>query len=137
MNILFAIKPYFVEKILNGEKRYEYRKRGIHNSKQVKFAFIYACSPLKKIVAAFPVNEILSDEPFKIWERTKNFSGLTKQEFNQYFQNKNKAYAFSIENLKIFNTSVDPFEFNESFCPPRSFYFLRSGVLYEKLCNLV
>ena len=137
LNILFSIKPCFVEKILNGEKRYEYRRRGIHNSNQVNFAFIYACRPLQKIVAAFSVNEILIEEPFKIWERTKNFSGLTEQEFNQYFQNKNKAYAFLIDDLKIFDTPVDPFVLDKNFCPPQSFYFLRSGVLDEKLCNLV
>ncbi len=51
MNVIFSIKPKYVERILSGEKKYEFRKRIW--KKQVDRVFIYASSPVKKIVASF------------------------------------------------------------------------------------
>jgi len=47
MNVLLSIKPKYVEKIVNGEKQYEFRKR-IFRNKNVRKAFIYSTSPTKK-----------------------------------------------------------------------------------------
>ena len=45
MKVILSIKPEFVEKIINGEKKFEYRKKF---SKSEKFLFI--SSPIKLVV---------------------------------------------------------------------------------------
>lgn len=51
MNILLSMKPEYVEKVLSGEKKYEFRKRIW--KKDVDWFFIIATSPIKMMVAHF------------------------------------------------------------------------------------
>ena len=135
--MLFSIKPQFVDKILSGEKKFEYRKRGLVNFTQFEWAFIYSCSPRKKIEAAFPLTQVLIDTPEEIWRRTRDFSGLSKIEFNRYYERCERAVAFAIENLRVFDIALNPRQIDDSFRPPQSFCLLKAGSLYEELRNLV
>ena len=137
MDVLFSIKPQFVDKILSGEKIFEYRKRGLADLAQVEWAFIYSCSPRKKIEAAFPLTQVLIDTPEEIWKQTCNFSGLSEFEFNRYYEGCRRAFAFVVRNLRVFDIPVNPRQFDEKFRPPQSFCFLKAGNLYEELRNLV
>ena len=76
MNVILSIKPEFVEKILSGVKKYEYRKTAF--KRPVSRVYIYSSSPVKRIVAEFMLETVLSDSPIKIWEKTKDFSGIEK-----------------------------------------------------------
>ncbi|WP_369009144.1 ASCH domain-containing protein, partial [Escherichia coli] len=49
MKVLLSIKPEFAEKILNGTKRFEFRK-GIFKNPQISTVVIYATMPLGKVV---------------------------------------------------------------------------------------
>ena len=48
MYVLMSIKPKYVEKILSGEKKYEYRKTLL--KKDVESILVYSTSPVKKVV---------------------------------------------------------------------------------------
>ena len=48
--ILLSIKPIYVNKILNGTKKYEYRKRKPKRNDIGKL-IIYSTSPIKKVVS--------------------------------------------------------------------------------------
>lgn len=71
MKVLLSIKPEFAEKILNGTKRFEFRK-GIFKNPQISTVVIYATMPLGKVVGQFRIESILSDEPESLWKRRKN-----------------------------------------------------------------
>ena len=60
MKVLLSIKPEFAEKILNGTKRFEFRK-GIFKNPQISTVVIYATMPLGKVVGQFRIESILSD----------------------------------------------------------------------------
>ena len=47
MYVLMSIKPKYVEKILSGEKKYEYRKTLL--KKDVESILVYSTSPVKKV----------------------------------------------------------------------------------------
>ena len=136
MNILFSIKPCFVEKILSGEKLYEYRKHRPNKQNQLEWAFIYSCAPQKRIVAAFPFQEIVAGTPNDIWEKTKDFSGINETNFRSYYDNNTVAYAIVIRDLKIFESFINPWQIDKNFRPPQSFTYLK-GSLHERLCDLV
>ena len=55
-NIILPIKPVFAEKILSGEKKYEYRKRLC--IKEINKIYIYATVPVKMIIGEVGVVEI-------------------------------------------------------------------------------
>ncbi|OTQ00605.1 hypothetical protein B5S43_08290, partial [Gilliamella apicola] len=62
MKVLLSIKPEFVEKILSGEKKYEFRKK-LFKRQSVKTIVIYATMPIGKVVGEFDIDHVISDEP--------------------------------------------------------------------------
>lgn len=55
MKVILSIKPEFVEKIINGEKKFEYRRKIF--KKDVEKVLIYASSPIKSVVGEFIVED--------------------------------------------------------------------------------
>ncbi|NHI91667.1 MAG: ASCH domain-containing protein [Candidatus Lokiarchaeota archaeon] len=126
MAVLLSIKPKYVEQILKGNKKYEFRKAGFNKKKGAK-AFIYATSPIKRIVAVFTVNEIFEDSPENLWEQFHEESGIEYENYIKYFSNKEKGYAIKIDDLNEFEHPIDPKEKDPSFRPPQSFYYIDSS----------
>ena len=128
MNVLLSIKPKFVESILNGEKRYEFRKV-IFKKKSVEKVYIYSSSPVKKIVGTFIVGDIIEDHPREIWERCHKESGIDEVQFFNYFNGRKKGFAIAIEYLEPMDEPIDPRNLFPDFVAPQSFcYFEISSV---------
>jgi len=122
MNVLMSIKPKYAEKILDGEKKYEFR-RSIFRRNNINKIYIYSSSPVSKIIAAFEIEKILKDSPEIIWTLCQKSAGISKKDFFSYFKNSEAAYAIKIENLEVFQTPIDPFCDFKNFKPPQSFYY--------------
>ena len=75
MNVLLSIKPKFVERIFDGEKKYEYRKIMFANG-NVKNIFVYASTPVKKIVGRIEIDEVLCEAPSMLWNLTADHAGI-------------------------------------------------------------
>jgi len=125
MNVLLSIKPKYVEKIVNGEKQYEFRKK-IFKNKQVRKAFIYSTAPTKKIVGTFDIGNIIEDDPKRLWTTLQDVSGVNEKEFFNYFRNTEKGFAIEIEKLNVFDEPLDPNELISDFSPPQSFRYVNS-----------
>ncbi len=124
MRVLISIKPEFVKKIFSGEKKFEYRK-AIFRNPNVDTVVIYATKPCGKVVGEFEINKILCDNPEKIWESTQEFSGITKEFFDQYFRNKEKAYAIEIGDVTQYKHPLSLNEFDKDInTPPQSVQYL-------------
>ena len=118
MNLIISIKPQFVEKILSGEKKYEFRRR-IY-TKEVEKIYIYQTLPDAGIIAYFTPGEIIKDTPQNLWDNFKDVSGTTEEHFLSYLHDKDKAYAIEITNLKIFDEPVIP----EGIKAPQSYKYI-------------
>ena len=75
-NILISIHPQHVEKIMSGEKRYEYRKLVPSN---IQYMIVYATAPVKQVVALIEVESIIKESPEELWKITKEYSGISKE----------------------------------------------------------
>lgn len=114
MNAILSIKPEYVTEIIAGRKRYEYRKAVF--AQPVDKVYIYASSPIRKVVGEFQPVDILSGTPVTIWEQTRKKSGITKVFYDSYFAGRQIAYAIEIKNLKIYETPKElPFHAPQSF----------------------
>ena len=102
--ILLSVKPKYAKKILAGEKTVEYRKR-IPTDNSVTQVLIYASYPIKRVVAEFTIGRFLEDTPKELWRQTRQIGGISEQEFANYFNDKDKAYAYVIKNLQIYADS--------------------------------
>lgn len=76
-NVLISIKPKYVNEILSGEKKFEFRKKIF--KQEVENIYIYSTSPKKKIVAKFKYNGFLEGTPLEIWEKTLKNSGISEK----------------------------------------------------------
>lgn len=120
--ILMPINPCYVEEILSGRKKYEYRKIKPKRN-DIEKIIIYSTSPVKKVVAEAEVEAIIEETPEKIWELTKDYSGITKRSYYNYYKNKEKAIAYKLGRVKKYKEPKNLSEFGINYIP-QSFVYL-------------
>lgn len=118
MKVLLSIKPKYVEEIFLGKKLFEYRKV-IFKKKDVNTLVIYATRPIGKIVGEIEIAKIHKDTPENIWKKTKNYSGITKNEFFKYFHQREVAYAIEFNKIIKYNNPIDLIH-----TPPQSYKYI-------------
>lgn len=123
MKVLLSIRPEFAELILNGQKRYEFRRVCFRNP-EVQSVLIYATLPIGKIIGQFDIKEVISDSPSKVWKRTESFAGVTKSLFTNYFAGKAIAHALAVCNPKRFARPRELREIIPSGVAPQSFCYV-------------
>lgn len=122
IKIIVSINPRHVNNIINGSKRYEYRTRIA--SKDADKLLIYETAPTKKVVAEVDVIEVLSLDPNALWEQTKDYSGISKEFFDEYFRNRSVAYAYKLGKVKVYDEPKSLIEFG-LMTAPQSFAYAR------------
>lgn len=120
--IIISINPEHVNNIINGTKRYEYRTRAAR--KDVNKLIIYETMPIKKIVGEAEIVEVLSLDPNTLWEQTKDYSGISKKFFDEYFKNRSVAYAYKLGKVKVYDEPKSLIEFG-LMTAPQSFAYAR------------
>jgi predicted transcriptional regulator len=125
MKVLLSIKPEYAEKIFNGTKKFEYR-RVIFKNKEVKTIVVYASSPVQKVIGEFDIETIEEQAIEDLWNISKEYSGIDRNYFTQYFRDKKRGYAIKIKSTRRYQKSLClRNDFNIS-TPPQSFIYLRS-----------
>lgn len=119
--ILISINPEHVENILNGTKKYEYRK--IAAKKDISSIIIYETTPVKRIVAEAEIIDVLMFTPEELWVQTKNASGIDKVFFDEYFKGREVAYAYKLGKVKKYETPKTLMEYGIK-AAPQSFVYI-------------
>jgi predicted transcriptional regulator len=122
MQVLLSIKPEFADKIFDGQKKYEYR-RSIFKNKDVKKVVVYASSPVSKVIGEFEIGEIMFDKLGRLWNKTKNNSGISKEYFSSYFVNKDNGYAIKVEKSHKYKNPIC-LQSKYGVPPPQSFCYV-------------
>lgn len=123
---MLSIKPEFVDKILSGEKTYEFRK-AIPAAKQIDKVFIYSSSPVQRIVGWFEPGKIHLGTPHSLWRQFSLRAGIGKVAFFDYFRGRKQGYALEINRVHQFSKPLDPKESNSDFYPPQSFCYVEAS----------
>lgn len=119
--ILLSIKPEFAEKILLGEKKYEYRKRLC--ARPVKKILLYASAPKKAIVGEVEVCGQYTGDKAQLWEQSKQVSGISYEYYDRYFQNTNTASAYLLGQPRRYQKPLQLEEIG-IFYHPQSFVYV-------------
>ena len=122
--VLLSIKPQFAEKILSGDKKYEFR-RLLYKSPNVEKIIIYATAPVMKVVGEFDIAEVHSMELEALWEKTMEYSGIEKQFYDSYFKGRESGHAIEVKKVKRYKTPKALIDFNVGY-PPQSFVYVES-----------
>lgn len=119
--MLLSIKPEYVESIISGEKKYEYRRVKCRES--IDRILIYATSPISQIVAEVEVLGIIVNSPSEVWRETKDYSGITSNFFYEYFYGKEKAIAYRLGAVYTFEKPKCLEEYG-IYTAPQSFVYI-------------
>ena len=121
--ILLSINPIHVENIMNGTKRYEFRKKAC--KKHVDKIFIYSTTPVMKVVGEAEVEAVLIDQPEIIWKKTQSKSGIDKTFFDQYYENRDQAVAYKLKNVKKYEKPHELMDYGINSAP-QSFQYVEA-----------
>ena len=128
--IILSIHPNHIEKILSGEKRYEYRKR---IPQDINYIIVYATAPTKKIVAIIEVDMVMQDTPQKIWDVTQNESGVSHEFFMNYFNEVSIAYAIKIRKIYKLPIPIDITVIDGVKSAPQAYQYVDTSI--SDLCK--
>lgn len=98
--ILYPIRKAYVKRIFDGTKAYEYRKHLCRDD--VDTIVIYESSGRGLVVGECQIVGRICCEPKKLWELTKEHSGIEEKDFFEYFNGCEKACAYVIGDVNIF-----------------------------------
>lgn len=119
--ILISINPEHVANIINGTKKYEYRK--IAAKQDISSIVIYETTPIKRIVAEAEIIDVLVLTPSELWKKTKEQSGISKEFFDEYFKDRDVAYAYKLGKVKVYKKPKTLVEYGVKTAP-QSFVYL-------------
>lgn len=120
--VLMSIKPEYVEEILSGRKKYEYRKIKAKRPNVDKI-IIYCTSPVMKVVAEIEVLDIIENNPEIVWKKTKKYAGISKKKYDKYFENKDIAFAYKLGNIIKYDQPKNLKEIGINYIP-QSFSYI-------------
>ena len=98
---VFSIKREFVERILDGSKRFEYRTKcpSVVDGDTI---LIYQTGN-GGIVASAVVGNVIEGSPIGIWGHTKHAAGIERADFDAYFDDREVAYAIPLRDVVRFD----------------------------------
>ncbi len=120
--ILMSINPEYVDEILSGRKKYEYRKIKAKRNNIDKM-IIYSTYPIMKVVAEVVIKNIIEETPDALWEMTKHKSGITKEFYNSYYKDRKTAIAYELGEIKKYDIPKSLNEIGIDYVP-QSFVYL-------------
>jgi len=121
--VLLSIKPEFAEKILNGQKNFEFR-RTIFRDATVAKVIIYASSPVCRVIGEFDVEGVLSMSMHALWRRTRKQAGISWLVFSEYFEGKEECHAIMVANPMRYPEPKALIEAVGLSRPPQSFTYV-------------
>ena len=122
MRVLLSIKPEFANKIFDGTKKYEFRK-SIFKRNDIKTVVVYASSPVKQVIGEFEIEKILYQEVELLWQLTRQFAGINKDFYDDYFSDKEMAFAIQVGKIHKFLNPKRLSDYDINYAP-QSFAYL-------------
>lgn len=123
MKVLLSIKPEYAEKILDGKKRFEFRKCSFKRS-GVNIVVIYATMPVGKIIGEFEIKNVIRKEPQQLWKETSRYSGISKKFYDEYFSGRSEAVAIAVKNPVRYQVPKSISELIPGASAPQSYRYL-------------
>lgn len=127
--VLLPIKKKYSDRIFDGTKGYEFRKSV---SKSIpKIIHVYESEGNKKIVGRLSVKSVLCGTPEEIWNKCCEFAGIDKEDFFNYFEGCDTAYAYVIEDTFRFARPRILDDYDLKFVPQGRVWVIKDGVRYR------
>ncbi|MCD8032041.1 MAG: ASCH domain-containing protein [Bacteroides sp.] len=136
--LFISVKPEFANKIIKKEKTIELRKMK-PDVKMGDYIIIYASAPSKSVIGYGVIKQIIEKEPRKMWEDHFASLGIDKEQYFEYYNNKNKAIGIEIDEIKEINPiSLDNLrKIDPDFHPPQIYKYVSNIEICRTILEFV
>lgn len=121
LKLLLSINPEHVENILQGTKKFEYRK--VASRRPATRIVIYSTAPVGMVVGEVEVMGMVGGSPEEVWQLTAEHSGISREFFDSYYSGKTKAVAYRLGKVKRYRRPKRLVEVGVASAP-QSFVYL-------------
>jgi predicted transcriptional regulator len=126
--LFMSLRPRFAELLLDGAKTVELRRvRPAVDAGAL--VLLYAASPTKALVGMGRIAAIETASADEIWKTHGPSTGVTQEEYEDYFAGAKEAVAISLRDVQRLDEPKplpELREASEGFRPPQSFRYLDS-----------
>lgn len=136
-DVVLSIRPQYSDKIVNGTKTVELRRRFPVSAPKGTIAYIYSTSPVRAIIGVAEIKDVLKLPIAEIWRQFENQAFITKADFDKYFEGVDLGYVLLFERARSFSQPMPLSLLREQFDfePPQSFLYakhdLRKALKHE------
>ena len=128
--MLMSIKPEHAASVLSGNKRVEVRRKFSKEWTGCRVS-IYASHPRCSIVGDALMQEVILDDPERIWERFGDQVGCTREQFERYAHGARQLYAIILVDVVPYAKTLSLAEASQAVStplrPPQSYRSLRTS----------
>ena len=98
-DLLISIHSEYATGILRGRKTIELRRKfPLFKKDERKKIFIYACSPISKVIGECDLEKVKKLPLKMLWDISKHHAMIDHISFQKYFLNSDFGYALYLEN---------------------------------------
>lgn len=119
--MLLSIKPQYVDKIVSGEKKYEFRK--FHCREDVDTIVIYVTAPKKMIIGEVALLGIIEGDVEYVWHETKGYGGILKKDYREYYKEREVAVAYRLGTVTLYDKPLSLLDMGLDYVP-QSFAYI-------------
>jgi len=136
-DVVFSVKPQYSEKIQDGSKTVELRRRFPVSVPAGTVALIYSTSPMQALTGIAEIEGVIKCSPDDIWQNFSHQTCVARADFESYFAGVDRGFAIKLRRARPLRRAVDLAELRGrfSFEPPQSFLYakpqLRKALCYE------
>lgn len=140
--LIISVKPEYARKILTGEKTIELRKCAPKKVGKDGYILIYVTAPIKELWGIYKIENIIKESPNTLWENFGKQTGITKQEFNDYYKENKNAFGIQLQEVRnLFKHSIKLDNLKSlipGFMPPQTYRYIDKNIInYSSLRELI
>lgn len=128
--LLLSLRPDWADKILEGEKTVEVRRKFARKWKGERVA-LYSSRPVGALVGEATIQDVKAAAPEAIWESFGTRIGCSNKEFFAYANSCNELYALELESVMPYAERIPLAQaeslIEEELTPPQSYCELEKG----------
>lgn len=127
-DVVLSVRPPYSDKIFEGKKTVELRRRFPVAAPRGTIAYIYSTSPIRAMMGSTEIESVIKLPVGEIWKKFGRTAQITKSDFDDYFAGLKEGFALKIANARPFSRPIDLTELRDRFGfePPQSFLYATS-----------
>ncbi|PZO47807.1 MAG: hypothetical protein DCF16_17255 [Alphaproteobacteria bacterium] len=126
-DVLVSIKPIYADKIMDGAKTVEFRRRFPRNLSPGTILLIYSSSPTRAIIGCATIQKVHQLSVEALWRRYGAAGCILRTDFFDYFDGLARGTAIVLDKVRRFRSTVPAARLKSQFglIAPQSFMYLR------------